>query len=185
MNWDGEKYEELEYDLLNEDAETEVAAEVAEAAVNMALALVVDAVLSPLARSGADNLAPSTFLLEEALTIKNVDERDRKKNLHVYGSGSRNESQNTIYVPNILVEIQLALNHLSGLVLNLSCENPLDILNVLGSVAEASSAPVNFPVVTANVVVERDRRLKICLVICFFALSRENAFVDGNFIDRI
>ena len=68
MNWDGEKYEELEYDLLNEDAETEVAAEVAEAAVNMALALVVDAVLSPLARSGADNLAPSTFLLEEALT---------------------------------------------------------------------------------------------------------------------
>jgi hypothetical protein len=77
LNWDEEKYEEEEYDFLIEDVETEVAAEVAEAAVNTPLALVVDAVLSPLTSSGADNLAPSTFLLEDALTI--IEECGRKR----------------------------------------------------------------------------------------------------------
>ena len=55
---DEEKYEEAEYDFWIEDVEPQVAAdsEVAEAVEMMALALVVDAVLSPLVRSDQERI---------------------------------------------------------------------------------------------------------------------------------
>ena len=71
-------------DSLIEDVDIEVAAEAAEVAENMALALAMlalDSVLSALARSGADALTTSAFVLEEALMIIKQGKRQRKKEL--------------------------------------------------------------------------------------------------------
>jgi hypothetical protein len=84
-----------------------------------------------------------------------------------------------------MVEIQLALDRLSSLVLKLSRKNTLDDVNGLGIMAEASSTPGKFPVDIANIVVERDRRGNRRLVIYFLALSCENAFGDGHVFGRV
>ena len=85
----------------------------------------------------------------------------------------------------MLVEVELALDRITSLILQFSAEYTLGDADVLRSMAEASAAPCEFAVDITNVVIEGDGRLDDGLIVCLLALSGEDALGDGDFIGRL